>query len=71
MTIKSLCKAGTAMAVLALLVGSSAQAQTITGTEWDNPDITSVNREAAHTLAIPMAIKEQLVLHDIGTGSLS
>jgi len=25
-----------------------------TGSEWDNPLITSVNREAAHTLAIPM-----------------
>ena len=52
------------MAVLALLVGSSAQAQTITGTEWDNPDITSVNREAAHTLAIPMATEQGVRSND-------
>lgn len=64
MTIKNLCKAGTATAVLALLVGSSAQAQTITGTEWDNPDITSVNREAAHTLAIPMATEQGVRSND-------
>ena len=64
MTIKNLCKARTATVVLALLVGSSAQAQSITGTEWDNPDITSVNREPAHTLAIPMATEQGVRSND-------
>ena len=41
----------------------SAFAQT--GKEWDNPLITSVNREAAHTIAIPMANASDVVSNDI------
>ncbi len=39
--------------VMALTAMGPASAQT--GKEWDNPAITSVNRETAHTVAIPMA----------------
>ena len=35
-----------------MLVAAVAQAQT--GKEWNDPTITSVNRETAHTVAIPM-----------------
>ena len=38
---------------LAILVCLTVKAQT--GKEWDDPTITSVNREVAHTTAIPMA----------------
>ena len=42
--------------VLALMTFGQTFAQTtITGKEWDNPLTTSVNRETAHTLAIPVA----------------
>ena len=39
---------------VALLMGCMAMTAQ-TGKEWDDPTITSVNRETAHTLAIPMA----------------
>ena len=39
---------------VALLIGCMAM-MAQTGKEWDDPTITSVNRETAHTLAIPMA----------------
>ncbi|MDE5550170.1 MAG: beta-galactosidase, partial [Bacteroidaceae bacterium] len=55
--------ARTALAALALIVGTGA-AQAQTGTEWDNPDITSVNRETAHTLAIPMATEDGVRSND-------
>ena len=43
--------------MIALMTVGQAFAQTeITGKEWDNPLITSVNRETAHTLAIPDAL---------------
>ena len=42
--------------MIALMTVGQAFAQTeITGKEWDNPLVTSVNRETAHTLAIPDA----------------
>ena len=42
---------------VSLLIGSlTMMAQT--GNEWDDPTITSVNRETAHTLAIPMATEK-------------
>ena len=36
-----------------------------TGKEWDNPLVTSVNRETAHTVAIPMASASDVVQNDI------
>ena len=36
-----------------------------TGKEWDDPLITSVNRETAHTLAIPMASEEDVSKNDL------
>ena len=42
-----------ALFCLALLCTLSAHAQT--GKEWDDPQITSVNREVSHTVAIPAA----------------
>ena len=35
-----------------------------TGKEWDDPLITSVNRETAHTLALPMASETDVVKND-------
>ena len=65
MNVRNLCKAETALAALALLMGTdAAQAQSMTGEEWDNPSITSVNREAAHTLSIPMATEESVKDND-------
>ena len=49
---------------LALLVASSlSYAQT--GKEWDDPNITSVNREVAHTTAIPMATEADAAISDM------
>ena len=45
----------------ALLTAASAQ----TGTEWDNPSITSVNRETAHTLALPMGNENDVAKNDM------
>ena len=36
-----------------------------TGKEWDDPKITSVNREVAHTTAIPMATETDIVSNDM------
>ncbi len=35
-----------------------------TGKEWDNPKITSVNRETSHTVAIPMASASDVAKND-------
>ena len=52
----------------ALTCLSSAQAQsTITGKEWDDPLKTSVNRETAHTLAIPMVSEADITKNDVTT----
>ena len=50
-------------ALTAVLMASTAQAQT--GTEWDNPQITSVNRETAHTIAIPMSTEADVAQNDM------
>ena len=43
--------------IIALMTIGQLSAQTmITGSEWDNPLVTSVNRETAHMLAIPDAL---------------
>lgn len=51
-------------AMMALLMGvATANAQT--GKEWDDPAVTSVNREGAHTLAIPMANESDVAKNDM------
>ena len=50
--------------ILSGLFALAANAQT-TGTEWDNPKITSVNREEAHTISIPFAKAADVAANDI------
>ena len=35
------------------------------GTEWDNPKISNVNREAAHTVSIPYGTVDQVAKNDM------
>ncbi len=50
------------ISLMALMAIGQVNAQTtITGKEWDDPLKTSVNRETAHTLAIPMASDNAVV----------
>ena len=52
--------------VLALMtIGQTFAQTTITGKEWDNPLTTSVNRETAHTLAIPVASDADVSKNDM------
>ena len=52
--------------MIALMTVGKAFAQTeITGKEWDNPLVTSVNRETAHTQAIPMANDGAIAQNDM------
>ena len=51
-------------AVLGCLATAHAQTS-ITGKEWDDPLKTSVNRETAHTLAIPMASETDIAQNDM------
>ena len=52
--------------IIALMTVGQAFAQTtITGNEWDNPLTTSVNRETAHTLAIPVATAADVAVNDM------
>ena len=44
---------------------SMATANAQTGTEWDNTNVTSVNREEAHTIAIPMSSEAEIIKNDI------
>ena len=55
----------TMMACLMGVTTAHAQKTTITGTEWDNPLKTSVNRENAHTLAIPFADEAAVAKNDM------
>ena len=45
------------------VVAMAAKAQ-MTGQEWDNPEVTSVNRETAHALALPMATEADVAQND-------
>ena len=45
------------------VVAMAAKAQ-MTGLEWDNPEVTSVNRETAHALALPMATEADVAQND-------
>ena len=47
------------------LMSAHAQTAQITGTEWDNPLKTSVNRETAHTLAIPVTSDADVAQNDM------
>ena len=54
------------LGLFALMAFGQVSAQTtITGKEWDDPLKTSVNRETAHTLAIPMASDNEVVQNDM------
>ena len=44
---------------------TAAAQTTITGKEWDDPSKTSVNRETAHALALPMASEADAVKNDM------
>ena len=47
------------------MTSSYAAAQTLTGKEWDDPSISNVNRETAHTVAIPMNSEADVVTNDM------
>lgn len=53
-TMISMKKMMMGVGLLMVCVGMMAQ----TGKEWDDPMVTSVNRETAHSLAIPMVSEE-------------
>ena len=48
-----------------MTVGQVTAQTTMTGKEWDDPSKTSVNRETAHTLAIPMASDNEVAQNDM------
>lgn len=49
--------------LIALTTITTSFAQT--GKEWDDPKVTSVNRETAHTVALPMASEADVVKNDM------
>ena len=51
--------------VTLMTVGQVTAQTTMTGKEWDDPLKTSVNRETAHTLAIPMASDDEVAKNDM------
>ena len=53
----------TLLCLVALAWISAANAQT--GEEWDNPSISHVNREKAHTGALPMTSETDVVKNDL------
>ena len=50
------------LSLVALISISATYGQT--GKEWDDPKITSVNREVSHTVALPMASESDVVKND-------
>ena len=50
------------LSLVALMEISATYGQT--GKEWDDPKITSVNREVSHTVALPMASESDVVKND-------
>ena len=52
-------------AIALMIIGQMSAQTTITGDEWDNPLTTSVNRETAHTLAIPVASDAAVAQNDM------
>lgn len=61
--IKHLMKRLTITFLVAIAAVSIASAQT--GKEWDNPEITSMNPEVAHTTAIPMVTEADVAQNDL------
>ena len=55
----------TMMACLMGFTTAQAQNTTITGKEWDQTSVTSVNREVAHTLSIPFANEQAVAENDM------
>jgi beta-galactosidase len=54
------------ISLIALMSIGQVKAQTaITGKEWDDPLKTSINRETAHTIAIPMASDDEVSQNDM------
>ena len=51
--------------VCAVMCTSALTVFAQTGKEWDDPKITSVNRETAHTIAIPMASASDVTKNDM------
>ena len=51
--------------ILSLLTWLVAPAAGQTGKEWDDPLTTSVNRETAHALSLPMASEADAVKNDM------
>ena len=56
---------GVRHAFFATFLMGAAATSAQTGSEWDDPTITSVNRETAHTLAIPMASESDVTKNDM------
>lgn len=54
-------KAFSSLAILACTTVAVAQ----TGKEWDDPKTTNVNRETAHTVALPMTSEADVVKNDL------
>ena len=52
------------IALICLAVVAMAAKAQMTGQEWDNPEVTSVNRETAHALALPMASEADVAQND-------
>lgn len=50
-----------------LLAGAALAVNAQTGTEWDNPKISNVNREVAHTISIPFAKESDVASNDMTT----
>ena len=50
---------------VACLAATALMVNAQSGTEWDDPKVTSVNRETAHTLSIPMASELETVNTDM------
>ena len=51
--------------IVLMMTGQVTAQTTVTGKEWDDPLKTSVNRETAHTIAIPMASDADVSQNDM------
>ena len=51
--------------ILSLTLAVAAQAFAQTGKEWNDPKTSSVNREKAHTVSIPMASEKDVTTNDM------
>jgi len=50
---------------MAIAIAATGLTMAQTGNEWDDPKITSVNRENAHTVAIPLQSEKDVTVNDI------